>query len=518
MATGAVVARILTQYSDKGSKAAQKDIAKLGKRFDDFSKRAVKSFGLAAAASAAFAVKIGVDAVKGAMEDQKQQIALATALRNTTGATDEAIAATVTYLDKLELLVGVDNNQLIPSLQILTQATKDVTAAQQLQALALDISAGRTLDLGAVSLALAKAIGGNVGALTRLGVPLDADAVKAKDLNAILKSLGATFAGQAEKRAQTFEFRLIKLQLAFNQIIDQLGYALIPVLEKFAIQLSTKILPQIQTWVSLNKDKLVDGLEKAANATLKLFGASLAFGEWVVNNIDTIKTLAIILSTMWATSKVYAFAKAVGAVTLAFKGMQIAALGGTAAGAVGGTAAAAAGAIPIAIAAGIGALTFGLSKISPGEKARAKAKTAAGVLGSNFPMSPGASDVMFNKVKAGGSVPTATDALQKFIDALNAANKSTKTAKTLQDKINAEAVRQNLARQAKLSGSSTIAIGGSGSLAYGNKGGTTVIVNNAGSVISSNDLISTIEDGILRTTRRDGGGRVSTSAGGMMIV
>lgn len=501
MATGAVVARILTQYSDKGSKAAQKDIAKLGKRFDDFSKRAVKSFGLAAAASAAFAVKIGVDAVKGAMEDQKQQIALATALRNTTGATDEAIAATVTYLDKLELLVGVDNNQLIPSLQILTQATKDVTAAQQLQSLALDISAGTTKDLGAVSLALAKAIGGNVGALTKLGVPLDANAVKAKDLNAILKSLGATFAGQAEKRAQTFEFRLIKLQLAFNQIIDQLGYALIPVLEKFAIQLSTKILPQIQTWVSLNKDKLVDGLEKAANATLKLFGASLAFGEWVVNNIDTIKTLAIILSTMWATSKVYAFAKAVGAVTLAFKGMQIAALGGTAAGAVGGTAAAAAGAIPIAIAAGIGALTFGLSKISPGEKARAKAKTAAGVLGSNFPMSPGASDVMFNKVKAGGSVPTATDALQKFIDALNAANKSTKTAKTLQDKITAEAVRKNLARQATLSGSSTIAIGGSGSLSYGNKG-TSVVVNVAGSVSTQEDLVTSITDGILRTTRR----------------
>jgi hypothetical protein len=32
MATGAVLARILTQYSDKGSKAAQKDIAKLTKK------------------------------------------------------------------------------------------------------------------------------------------------------------------------------------------------------------------------------------------------------------------------------------------------------------------------------------------------------------------------------------------------------------------------------------------------------------------------------------------------------
>jgi hypothetical protein len=122
-------------------------------------------------------------------------------------------------------------------------------------------------------------------------------------------------------------------------------------------------------------------------------------------------------------------------------------------------------------------------------------------------MSPGASDVMFNKVKAGGTVPTATDALQKFIDALNSANKSTKTAKTLQDKINAEAVRQNLARQAKLSGSSTIAIGGAGSLSYGNRGGTTVVVNNAGSVVTNEDLVTSIVNGIERTTRRSFGGR-----------
>jgi hypothetical protein len=119
-------------------------------------------------------------------------------------------------------------------------------------------------------------------------------------------------------------------------------------------------------------------------------------------------------------------------------------------------------------------------------------------------MSPGASDVMFNKVKAGGTVPTATDALQKFIDALNAANKSTKTAKTLQDKINAEAVRQNLARQARLSGSSTIAIGGAGSLSYGNKG-TNVVVNVAGSVSTQEDLVTSIVNGIERTTRRSFG-------------
>ena len=66
MAQGAVVARILSQYSDKGSKAAQKDIAKLGQKIDAFGRKATKSFAALGVASAAFAVKLGVFAFKNA--------------------------------------------------------------------------------------------------------------------------------------------------------------------------------------------------------------------------------------------------------------------------------------------------------------------------------------------------------------------------------------------------------------------------------------------------------------------
>jgi hypothetical protein len=387
VATGAVIARIITQYTDKGSKAARRDIMKLGKDFDKFAGKATKAFGLAAAASAAFAVKIGVDAVKGAMEDQKQQIALATALRNTTGATNEAIAATVTYLDKLELLVGVDNNQLIPSLQILTQATKDVTQAQALQSLALDISAGTTKDLASVSLALAKAIGGNVGALTRLGVPLDADAVKAKDLNAILKSLGETFAGQAEQRAGTFEFRLIKLQLAFNQIIDQIGYALIPILEEFAEYISANVLPVIQEWVSTNKDELAKGL-KDVGTTLVAVGKSLAgFFKTIYDNIDTVKLFASIFIGAKLATGIYSVVTAVLALRTAL------------------LAQAAAG-----VAAGTG-LAFATAGISAG---------AAAVAVGAFVVASGAAFIAINKLTgATDKTATATDKVGTSTQAYN---------------------------------------------------------------------------------------------------
>jgi hypothetical protein len=344
-----IVERIVTVYNDKGSKQAVKDLKKLEKDFVNAGKKIGKAFAVATVAVGAFAVKVGVDAVKGAMEDQKQQAALATALRNTTGATDAAIASTTAYLDQLELLVGVDNNELIPSLQILTTATRDVAQAQSLQALALDISAGASKDLGAVSVALARALGGNIGALTRLGVPLDANAVKAKDLNAILTTLSETFAGQAEKRAETFEFRMIKLQLAFNQIIDQIGYALIPVLEEFANYVTSNVLPAIQEFVTTNKDELAAGL-KDVGTTLVTVGKLLAgFFKTISDNLGVVKAFAAIFVGAKLASGIYAIVTAVGLLRSAFIGQAAAA---TAAGTA--TAFATGGASAIAAAAAIG--------------------------------------------------------------------------------------------------------------------------------------------------------------------
>ena len=450
MATGAIIARIITQYSAKGSKQAQKDITKLGKDFDKFANKTAKAFGVAAAASAAFAIKVGKDAVQGAMEDQKQQIALATALRNVTGATDEAIAKTVEYLDKLELLVGVDNNQLIPSLQILTQATKDVTTAQNLQSLALDISAGTSKDLTAVSLALAKAIGGNVGALTRLGVPLDADAVKAKDLDAILKSLAATFSGQASQRAETFEFRINRLNLAFNQILDQLGYALIPVLEQLAITIQNDILPQLQAWISANKDQLVAGLETIITKIPILINQIFDLFEAIQRNIGTIKILGALLVSTFAAAKVYAGVVAlttgINILTAAF-GRQAAAA--TAAGTA--TALATGGVSALAAVAGLAAFTtaalISYKQLTKNNKVLDKTKKTTTEIGKTY------GKTTFATGKILGNTVKLTAEQKKQLASQEALNKLksmgiTPTSET--DPIQLEAVRLNLLKEQNL--------------------------------------------------------------------
>jgi len=263
MATAAVIARILTQYSDVGSKAAQKDLARLEKKISAFGQKALKSFGLATAATAAFAVKLGVDAVRGAAADEKQQAALATALRNTTGATEAAIIANQKYLDNLELQVAIDNEQLIPALQTLVTATGDLTQAQALLSLATDVSAASGKDLGAVSMALSKAVNGNFGALTKLGLPLDQNAIKTKDLGKLLVQLSNISKGQATAAANTFAGKLETLRLRFNQISDRLGAALIPAIILFADYIEARVIPLLDIWITKNEDELNEALQNS---------------------------------------------------------------------------------------------------------------------------------------------------------------------------------------------------------------------------------------------------------------
>ena len=354
MSTGAIIARILTQYSDKGSKQAQKDIGKLGKNFDKFAKKATKAFGVAAAASAAFAVKMGVDSVKAALEDQKSQVILANSLRNTVGASDAAIASIENYISKQQLLVNVSDTALRPSLSALLVATKDLTQAQALQAIALDTSAGTGKDLQTVSIAIAKATTGNVGALKKLGIPLSDNIVKTKDFAGAMKALEDAYGGAAGALAKTDP--LTTLKLAFGEIQETLGYALLPTVKEFANYIITTVLPVVQSWIDLNKDKLAKGLKDAAEQAVAFGKAIFGFVSFISRNLTTVKVFATIIGGLFVASKVYTFITAIAALSAAFTGLSISAgaAGVAAALATGGVSAGAA-----ATALGAFALTVG---------------------------------------------------------------------------------------------------------------------------------------------------------------
>jgi hypothetical protein len=212
---------------DKADNSTKSFSSKVGK----YSKAMAKSFAIAGAAAGAYAIKIGIDGVKSAIEDEQSQIKLAQALKNTTNATDAQIDSTEKYITKQQLAFGVADTLLRPALANLARATGDVGKAQELTNLALDISAATGKDLEGVSLALSKAYNGNLGALTRLGVPLDASIIKTKDFNAAQDELQRLFGGSAQANTKTYAGQLAILQERFGELKEGIGVAIIPTLK-----------------------------------------------------------------------------------------------------------------------------------------------------------------------------------------------------------------------------------------------------------------------------------------------
>lgn len=420
------------------SQSGDKDMTRLRDKFESLGKTVSRQMKIATAALAAFAIKMGKDAVQAAMEDEKSQAMLANALRNTTGATASAIAGVEDYITSLQKTYSVTDDELRPALARLAAATGSVANGQKLMSTALDVSAFAGTDLATASDAVIKATKGQFKALQMLVPGISIATIKSKDLGKVFAEVGNITAGAAATRTQTFEYRVKGLKIAFGEILETLGYRLMPVLEKFVTMLQSKILPQIEAWVALNKDKLADGLEKAAQAALKLVIFAAKFGEWVVNNIGTIKVLAVIMASLWATSKIYGMITAVNLLTAALVRMNIAMGAGT-------VGAATKNAAKGGMFATLGVALFGgkyfnnlgteLAALIPGTKAN-KAKTANAVLGNSsfLPKSPSPMDIASGAIKATtSSAPTATTDdlaawLKKINEELKKSNSKTSTS------------------------------------------------------------------------------------------
>jgi hypothetical protein len=225
---------ILADVDDLKKKLGDADsaVAQNSSKMSEFGKKAAAAFAIAAAAAAAYAVKLGVDGVKAAIEDEAAQLRLASALRAATGATDAQIKATEDYISKTSLATGVADDELRPALQRLALSTKDTGKAQELLALALDVSKGSGKDLETVANALGKAQDGNTTSLGRLGLGLSKAELATLSFEQLQTKLSDLFGGAAARNAQTFQGRIDVLKNGFNEAKEAVGTALLPIIEQ----------------------------------------------------------------------------------------------------------------------------------------------------------------------------------------------------------------------------------------------------------------------------------------------
>lgn len=210
---------IVTAFSDAGIKAAEKAFGKFGKT-------GVAVGAAFAAVSTAVVAGLGLS-VKAAADDQRSQELLEKQLYNTLAASEKTTKATEDFIGQMELATGVADNQLRVALGNLVRSTGDLTTAQDLLGLSLDISTATGKDLESVSIALGKASMGQMTALQKLGIPLDDDIKKTKDFSKVQEALDKQFGGTSAAAADTFGGQLARLGTVWDNLTESIGYAIL---------------------------------------------------------------------------------------------------------------------------------------------------------------------------------------------------------------------------------------------------------------------------------------------------
>lgn len=232
----------------RGVKGATDEVEGFGTKVADFGKKAAAAFAVAAAAAATYAVKLGVDGVKAAIADEKSQVQLAKALENTTGATEKQIAAVEDQILKMSLAYGVADEKLRPAFARLQRSTLDTAKSTELLTLAMDVSTATGKGLDATAAAISKAYDGNTAALGKLGVGLSSAELKTMSFTDVQEKLTALFGGSAQANADTYAGRLARVQIAFDEAKETLGYKLLPIVEKFINFVNDNALPILKSF------------------------------------------------------------------------------------------------------------------------------------------------------------------------------------------------------------------------------------------------------------------------------
>jgi hypothetical protein len=290
---------IISEWNPKGLDRAITDF----KSLEGAGAKASFAIKKAAVPAAAALVALGaglVSATKGALEDAAAQELLAGSLRNTTGATDAQIAGVEKFISKTSVAAAVADDELRPALDSLARGTGDITKAQDLLGIALDVSAGTGKDLGAVSDALSKAFNGNLGPLKKLDPALTKLIADGASTDEVMTALSKTFAGQAANSANTAQGKLKGFGIAMSEAKESIGAAVLPLVEKLLPALS-----KLATFVQNNTTLIIT--IAAVIGTLAVAILAINAGLAIYNTIQA-ATLAIntlltaSFSALWVAS------------------------------------------------------------------------------------------------------------------------------------------------------------------------------------------------------------------------
>ena len=268
----AIKVPILFQLNKLGLVGATKELKKLSNQTKSFGLTSTLSIGAASAAITAYSKR----SVAAAVADQKAQATLAQTLKNVGQAF--ATDSVTKYVDSLQRATGVSEELLRPAFEKLVRATGNVSEAQRLLNLTLDITASTGKSTEAVSASLSKAFLGQTQALGRLGIGLTKAELKTSTFEEITAKLTVLFAGQAQVAAETYAGQLNILGVAAQEASETIGIALIDSLINLSGQNGITDLAEQMDVLAQNTADTVTGMSEMARLGKEFAGVAVTIG------------------------------------------------------------------------------------------------------------------------------------------------------------------------------------------------------------------------------------------------
>jgi len=282
---------LVTEFEGKGLDRAIKEFKKLEGAGAKASYALKQAFVPATAALAGLTAAAGLS-VKAAIEDTAQQAELARTLQATTKATEAQVAAVEAYIAETEKAVAVSDAELRPAFANLVRATGDVTQAQELMTLALDVAAATGKDLETVTEALQEGFQGEVGPLKELDKSLTDMIASGADADEVMSQLAKTFGGAAQESTETLEGRFKLMKIELDNAKEAIGMALLPVLEELL-----PILERVAGFIGENTDLIV-----TIGAVVATFAGAIVALNIAMGIYNTVQAVTAALNAVLATS------------------------------------------------------------------------------------------------------------------------------------------------------------------------------------------------------------------------
>jgi hypothetical protein len=216
----------VSTWDGKALAKGQKQIGGFEKSVKNLGKAFGVTFGAAAIA------QFGKASVKAFAEDEAAAVRLTQAVNNLgLGFEDTRIKR---FISDLEASAHVADDILRPAFQSLISTTGSVTKSQDLLSLALEISAGTGIDAADVAKDLGLAYLGQTKGLAKYNTGLTKAELSATSFADIQAKLTAQYSGQNAARLDTYAGKVAAVQIAYGNLQETVGGALIDAFMKLA--------------------------------------------------------------------------------------------------------------------------------------------------------------------------------------------------------------------------------------------------------------------------------------------